>query len=106
MVRGGKRTGSGGKFKWNLGKTKVIRVPEAIADQVLALAGELDQSGYIDHVTSSKVVDLSGISVSTINGNSYIFLKDLLFMGYEIKPDKLAEKIISEAYKNQLSRGK
>lgn len=105
MARGGKRAGAGGKFKWNLGKTKVIRVPEAIADEVLALAEELDRNGYIDHVTPSKVIDLSGVSVSTINGKSCVLLKDLLFMGYEIKPDKLAEKVILEAYKNQLQRG-
>ena len=30
MPRGGKRVGAGGRFKWNHGKTIVVRIPESI----------------------------------------------------------------------------
>jgi hypothetical protein len=104
MPRGGKRVGAGGKFKWNHGKTRVIRVPDSLANDILEFARRLDASDY-DCVTETKIIDLSGVSVFTKNGKSCIFLSDLLFLGYEIKPDKLTEIIISEAYKDQLIEG-
>lgn len=105
MARGGKRIGSGNKSKWNSGKTKVIRVPELIADQVLTLAKELDDNGFIDSVTYSKTIDLSGVSIANFNGKTCVFLQDLVLSGYDVKPKILAEKIVSEIYKKQLSQG-
>lgn len=54
MPRGGLRPGAGGslehliKPKWKLGPTQVIRVPRALAPQLLELAHKLDNSDVID----------------------------------------------------------
>ena len=116
MPRGGKRIGAGSKPKWNSGKTKVVRVPESIADQVIEYAHGLDTNqalltlaeskvvGY-DGVTESKTIDLSGMSIASVSGKACVFLQDLALAGYEIKPKKLADKIVSELYKRQLSQG-
>lgn len=46
ILRYGKpRNPKGRESTWNYGKTRTIRVPEAIADQVLAYARELDKRG-------------------------------------------------------------
>ncbi|HEY9633114.1 MAG TPA: hypothetical protein V6D14_06900 [Coleofasciculaceae cyanobacterium] len=43
MPRGGARENSGRKPKWNLGETKAIRVPVAIADTLMEIAKRLDE---------------------------------------------------------------
>jgi hypothetical protein len=104
MPRGGKREGAGGKPTWKSGKTKTIRVPIVLAEEVLKIARELDEKGFIERDTDSEVLNLSGITVSQIRGKSFVFLQDLVGRGYEIKPDKLAEKVISEIYKEEIRR--
>jgi hypothetical protein len=43
MTHGGTREGAGRKSTWSTpGPTKIIRIPEALADRVLAFARELD----------------------------------------------------------------
>lgn len=93
MPRGGKRPGAGSKPTWKNGKTKTIRVPIAIAEEVLELAKELDEKGVIERDTDSKVLDLSGIIAPEIRGRRFVFLDDLLKAGYEIHPLKLAEVV-------------
>jgi len=104
MPRGGKRPGAGVKPTWKNGRTKTIRVPIAIAEDVLKLARELDEAGYIESDTGSKVLDLSGITVPEIKGRKFVFLSDLVKSGYEVKPKKLADRVIDEIYKNQLAK--
>lgn len=57
MPRGGKRKGSGRKSTWRSGckfeDTKLIRVPKAIADEVLKLAHKLDAGESLDLATKS-----------------------------------------------------
>lgn len=103
MARGGRRSGSGGKPTWQNGKTKVIRVPETLADLVLQLARDIDsgkleisvtESGLVslpvyDGVTSSKVIDLSGVSIRVFGNGPGVYLADLLAAGYEVLPEKL-----------------
>ena len=43
MPRGGARQNSGPDPKWRHGKTQTIRVPIALADQILAMAKKLDE---------------------------------------------------------------
>ena len=53
---GGARPGAGNpefKPKWKSGKTMVIRVPEAIADEVLAIARQIDEGSTV--TLSSKL---------------------------------------------------
>lgn len=53
---GGSRSGAGNpefKPKWKSGKTTVIRVPEAIADEVLAVARQIDEGEPVT-LSSSK----------------------------------------------------
>jgi hypothetical protein len=52
MAQGGKRTGAGRKSTWHSGckftETKLVRVPSAIAQQVLEIAHRLDAGETID----------------------------------------------------------
>jgi type II secretory pathway component PulJ len=91
MPRGGARPGAGGKPTWKNGKTKTIRVPVALADAILAFARDLDEHGIIEPVTTSKVVNLSGISIRQNNGAIAIHLEDLAKAGYEIQPKSLSD---------------
>ena len=101
MTRGGKRVGAGAKLKWIRGKTKVIRVPESLAETVLLFAEFLDSTQNLDSVTwsnddsvtDSKVIDLTGVVVRSINGNPCVYLADLLRIGYQIYPEKYTNSI-------------
>lgn len=85
MPRGGYREGSGGKPSWNHGKTKPIRVPVALADQILELARLLDETGD----PQSKAIDLSGVAIHQSRQGPMVRLADLLRVGYRIKPERL-----------------
>jgi hypothetical protein len=94
MTRGGAREGAGNQPVWKSGKTKVIRVPEALADQVLNYARKLDEDNdnvdlVPEPVTQSKVVNLSGISIQIHNGKLVVYLEDLAKAGFEILPASL-----------------
>lgn len=106
MTRGGKRLGSGAKSTWKSGATRTIRVPIAIAEEVLMLARDIDCNGSLEQDTKSKVLDLSGISIFQLKGKSFVSLQDLIVSGYEIKPTNLADKLIEEIYKGEFTRGK
>lgn len=59
---GGARSGAGNpefKPKWKSGKTTVIRVPEAIADEVLTAARRIDEGKPLDSVTLERQGDRS-----------------------------------------------
>jgi hypothetical protein len=116
MARGGVRSNSGAKGKWKHGKTKMIRVPEDLADQILEYAHKLDEGANIESETESKtdsnlvldsdseskVLDLSGISVATLKERTFVFLDNLLKSGYVIKPDALNDRVLTEIYKNSV----
>lgn len=93
MTRGGKREGAGNKYKWNHGKTKVIRVPEAISDRVLEIAKIIDDGLSLDSVTQSKTIDLTGISIKKSDKGMFVYLKDLLNAGYKIRPLALVDRL-------------
>jgi hypothetical protein len=65
MAQGGKRTGAGRKSTWQSGckssETKLIRVPIAIAEQILDIAHQLDAGEKVDFVTNSS----DGITAQT-----------------------------------------
>jgi hypothetical protein len=106
MPRGGKREGAGSKPKWKHGKTRTIRVPVELADQILELAKKLDQGealvcrseiqeiAKIDYDTESKVIDLTGVSLISISGQMGVKLKDLILRGYHFKPDRLNQILL------------
>jgi hypothetical protein len=91
MPRGGARPGAGGKPTWKNGKTKTIRVPVALADAILAFARDLDEHGIIEPDTVSKTIDVSQLIVPEIRGRRFVFLSDLVKVGYEIYPSKWDE---------------
>lgn len=93
MPRGGSRVGAGGRPHWIHGKTKVIRVPVALADQILVIARMLDEGKSLDSVTGSKTVDLSGISIKVFKDGPVVYLRDLLKAGYRIRPVALVDKL-------------
>lgn len=59
MPRGGKRDGAGRPSGWKHKETKLVRVPVAIADQLMDIAQKLDKGEILDFVTDSKVVQAS-----------------------------------------------
>ncbi|GAB4212680.1 MAG: hypothetical protein OHK0012_07380 [Synechococcales cyanobacterium] len=58
MGRGGARPGAGAKGSWESGRTKTIRVPESLADDVLELARRLDEGETFDSDTESNRDDV------------------------------------------------
>lgn len=54
MPRGGYRENSGRKPKWNLGRTKAVRIPEEIAHIILEVAKRLDEGESQDSVIIPK----------------------------------------------------
>jgi hypothetical protein len=99
MPRGGKREGSGPKSNWKHGKTKTIRVPISLADDILNIARRLDGQQAVDSSGFTQVIDLSSINIPTIRGKSFVFLEDLMKLGYEIEPLDLAKKIRNQSLK-------
>lgn len=104
------RPGSGSKPTWASGKTKVIRVPELLADQLLEIARILDKGGSVsvvplldDKSSKEKVIDLSGISIQQSKGAIAIHLEDLVRAGFEIRPLGLAK--IVQARIDRITRG-
>lgn len=93
MTRGGKREGSGGKPTWNYGKTKPVRVPVALADKILEIARVLDEEGLDEPVTTSKVLDLTGVAIYSSKDGPTVRLADLVGVGYEIRPERLARSL-------------
>ena len=105
MARGGVRSNSGAKGKWKHGKTKLIRVPEELADEILEYAHKLDENANIesvteskinhslvsDSVTDSKTLNLSGVSIRVCNGKSAVLLEDLVKIGYNLYPERLGQ---------------
>lgn len=96
MARGGARKGAGRKSKWRNRKTKMIRVPEALSEDLLEIARKLDSGETIEFESDSYLVDLSGLNIPQIKGKRFVFLQDLLRQGYEIQPLALAESIRKE----------
>jgi hypothetical protein len=99
MPRGGSRERAGRKSKWNHGRTKMIRVPESLAESILEIAHKLDEQESIGFESNSYSVDLSTLNIPTIRGKRFVFLQDLLRLGYEIKPLSLAENVRKELLK-------
>lgn len=96
MPRGGRREGAGGRPKWKHGKTKTIRVPEVLADEILDYARKLDDGVIIEHETESKVLNLSGVSVKVYNQKLFVCLEDLISSGYKILPERLGKILRSK----------
>jgi hypothetical protein len=96
MARGGARKGAGRKSKWRNEKTKMIRVPEVLADQLLDIARKLDSGEIIDFASNSYTVDLSDLVIPQIRGKRFVFLQDLLRQGYRIQPIELVKSVRKE----------
>ena len=96
MTRGGARLNAGAKAKWKHGKTKTIRVPEALVDQIIDYAKKLDDQ-QVPVFSESKVLNLSGISVYILSGKKFVYVSDLIKLGYDIKPHRLAVAVSMES---------
>lgn len=93
MSRGGKRDNAGAKSSWIHGKTKTIRVPELLASSILKIARMMDEGRSFESVTDSKCLDLSGVSVRSVDGRKVVFLEDLIKAGFKIRPVGLSSSI-------------
>lgn len=97
MARGGVRLNAGAKAKWKHGKTKTIRVPEVLVPQILEYSKKLDDQEVFVFSESSKVLNLSGISVYALSGKKFVYVSDLIKLGYGIKPHRLALAVSMES---------
>ena len=97
MPRGGKRAGAGRKSSWNepKTKTKVIRVPEALAEQLLDLAKQLDR-GEWQAPDSDRALDLAKLPIRQASGKPAVCLEDLLKAGYTLNPPQLERMVRSQ----------
>lgn len=98
MPRGGYRQNAGRKPKWRSGKTKMIRVPIELADQLLEIAQKIDQGASIENESISNDIDLTGLPLINLNGKKAVALVDLLKAGYEIYPLSLASSVRKELF--------
>ena len=64
MSRGGARQNSGPDPKWRHGKTQTIRVPIALADQILAMAKKLDEGQPLE--IASRTVDYEALGTDVL----------------------------------------
>lgn len=97
MARGGVRLNAGAKAKWKHGKTKTIRVPEVLVPQILEYSKKLDDQEVLVFSETSKVLNLSGISVYALSGKKFVYVSDLIKLGYDIKPHRLALAVSIES---------
>lgn len=93
MGRGGARSNAGAKPKWNNGETKTIRVPKNLADKILEYARKLDNDEVIESGTSSKIINLSNMSIRSHGDKPFIYLEEFLKARYEIKPLPLSMRV-------------
>ena len=98
MPRGGRREGAGSKPTWKHGKTKTVRVPEALADKILEIAKVLDDtesvdSQNLDYNPETRVIDLTGVAIHSSTYGACVYLSDLIRIGYTIKPERLVRNL-------------
>lgn len=90
---GGRRDGAGGKSKWIRGKTTVVRIPEVLVEEIIRIAQLLDEGKAVDDVTKSKYLNLSGITLRSVDGKPAVLLEDLLKAGFKVRPIELVDKV-------------
>lgn len=93
MPRGGYREGAGRGSSWKHGKTKPVRVPVALAEEILAIARLLDCGQRVSPDKCSKCIDLSGVAIVTSRQGPMVRLSDLIRIGYTIKPERLTKNL-------------
>jgi predicted phage tail protein len=64
MPRGGYREKAGRKSGWNHSETTVIRVPQALAQELLEIAKTLDRGESLDSITESKSQETDSVTES------------------------------------------
>ena len=107
MAKGGRREGAGAKPSWKHGKTKTIRVPIVLADEILAIARELDNNGQLESDTESNcssVIDLSGVPIKAVSGGMAVMLSDLVKKGYRLFPGRI-DDVVRQAMKKKVKYG-
>ena len=86
MPRGGRREGAGGRFKWNHGKTKTIRVPIELADEILEYAQysiEINRNYCEEHGYAFEIVDKNLTPDLPINFSKIQAVLNYLNKGYK-----------------------
>jgi len=86
--RGGARPGAGGGARWKHGRTKLVRLPVALLDEILEVARYMDENeGRLP--SSAPPVITSGHPSESLSGEE---LKELFA---KRKTQKLAKKVIA-----------
>jgi len=85
--RGGARPGAGGGTRWKHGKTKLVRLPVALLDEILEVARYMDQNeGRLP--SSAPPVIISGHPSESLSG------EELEEFFAKKKAQKLAEQVM------------
>ena len=86
------------KPKWKSGKTKTIRVPEAIAEQILSIAHVIDEGGFI--VTGDiKPIAAKAFKLPSNKGGEIkkCVAQIVRMSGFEVEQDSRKRWIISQS---------
>ena len=65
MVSKGGRRNTSWNESWNYGKTKVIRVPEALCDRIMEYARSLDRGLEVPHVSQEQLQKTFLLAIDT-----------------------------------------
>jgi len=87
--RGGRRNGAGVKSTWQHGRTKLVRIPISLADKIIEIARKIDRGDLDQSISSSSVLNLSGIEICQSQFGAVLRLSDLVEAGYQLIPDRL-----------------
>ena len=85
--RGGARPGAGGGARWKHGKTKLVRLPVALLDEILSVARYMDQNEGKLPPSAPAVITLGHLSES-------LSAEELKEFSAKKKARKLAEKVM------------
>ncbi len=94
--RGGARPGAGGGCRWKHGRTKLVRLPVALLDQILEVARYMDQNeGRLPPSVPPVIVSGHSPYIFSIEEFTNVLVKE--------KARKLAEKVMGGDEQVQVS---
>jgi len=86
--RGGVRPGAGGGVRWKHGRTKLVRLPVALLDEILEVARYMDQN-------EGKLPSLAPPVISSGHPSESLAWEELKELLAKRKAHELAEKVMA-----------
>jgi hypothetical protein len=86
--RGGARPGAGGGGRWKHGRTKLVRLPVALLDEILEVARYMDQN-------EGKLPPSAPPVISSVHSSESLFGEELKELLAKREAQKLAEQVMA-----------